>query len=122
MSTLQVGYGKISEAMLHKWFRQLSEVLDYLHSQRPPIIHSDIKPVILFSSRTGDICLIDFNISLGANQRGKVYCYSPILLRRNRLRDGEGLRKIGMQSPISLDARSDILQPRGDFLLFYDRL
>lgn len=47
-----------------KWANQLAEALDYLHSQNPPIIHSDIKPANIMLTPEGDICLIDFNISL----------------------------------------------------------
>ena len=33
-----------TESQLIKWLRQLCEVLDYLHCNNPPIIHTDIKP------------------------------------------------------------------------------
>ncbi len=46
-----------------KWMRQLCEVVDYLHSQKPPIIHCDIKPANVMLTPQGNICLIDFNIS-----------------------------------------------------------
>ena len=47
-----------------KWAFQLAEALDYLHRQEPPVIHSDIKPSNIMLTPQGDICLIDFNISL----------------------------------------------------------
>lgn len=53
-----------------KWARQLTEAVKYLHSQNPPIIHSDIKPDNIMLTPTDDICLIDFNISLSA-EKGK---------------------------------------------------
>lgn len=47
-----------------KWMTQLAEALDHLHGQKPPVIHSDIKPANIMLTPEGDICLIDFNISL----------------------------------------------------------
>lgn len=47
-----------------KWTKQLAETLSYLHGQERPIIHSDIKPGNIMLTPGGDICLIDFNISL----------------------------------------------------------
>ncbi len=52
-----------SQKEVLKWARQLSEALNYLHSQNPPIIHGDIKPANIMLTPKGDICLIDFNIS-----------------------------------------------------------
>lgn len=46
------------------WMRELCEVLDYLHTRKPRILHSDIKPANIMVTPEGDICLIDFNISL----------------------------------------------------------
>ena len=36
--------GSFSEKELLLWLRQLSEILEYLHSRTPPLIHGDIKP------------------------------------------------------------------------------
>lgn len=57
-------HGKYSQKQVKKWAIQLGEALDYLHSQNPPIIHSDIKPANIMVTEEGNICLIDFNISL----------------------------------------------------------
>ena len=43
---------------------QLLEAVSYLHSQNRPVIHSDIKPENIMINPKGNICLIDFNISL----------------------------------------------------------
>jgi len=58
--------GKFSQKEVMKWAEQLGDVLAYLHGQNPPIIHSDIKPANIMLTESGDICLIDFNISLAA--------------------------------------------------------
>lgn len=65
-----------------KWAVQLAEALKYLHEQNPPIIHSDIKPANIMLTPKGDICLIDFNISLAfdkemRNSSGISKGYSP---------------------------------------------
>lgn len=55
---------KIPQKRALKWARQLGDVLAYLHSQDPPIIHSDIKPANIIITPADDVCLIDFNISM----------------------------------------------------------
>lgn len=54
----------IDSENLKRWFTQLCEVLDYLHSHDPKIIHSDIKPANIIITPDNNVCLIDFNISL----------------------------------------------------------
>lgn len=61
--------GKFSQAQVISWAKQLLEALSYLHSPThgdPPrgYVHSDIKPANIMLRPGGDICLIDFNISL----------------------------------------------------------
>lgn len=60
---IQNGY-VFSEGQLIKWLRQLCEVLRYLHTRSPRILHTDIKPGNIIVTGSGDICLIDFGISL----------------------------------------------------------
>ncbi len=45
------------------WMREVLHVLDYLHSQTPPIIFQDLKPSNLMLSKDGRIRLIDFGIA-----------------------------------------------------------
>lgn len=59
---LKDGY-HFTQNELIKWGMQLCSALNYLHSQKPPIIHSDIKPANIMLTPEGNICLIDFNIS-----------------------------------------------------------
>lgn len=53
-----------STNQLVKWMKQICSALEYLHEQTPPIIHSDIKPANIMLKDNGDVCLIDFNVSL----------------------------------------------------------
>ena len=55
---------QITEGQLIKWLRQLCEVLDYLHSHNPQVLHSDIKPANIIITTSGDyVKLIDFGLS-----------------------------------------------------------
>ena len=62
---------RFSYKQVLKWANQLAEALDYLHRQNPPIIHSDIKPANIMLTPEGNICLIDFNISLAFDSSRK---------------------------------------------------
>lgn len=42
---------------------QLCDILTYLHGQKPPIIHRDIKPQNIVIDESGKVTLIDFGIS-----------------------------------------------------------
>lgn len=54
---------RFSLGQLIRWGMQITSALNYLHSQRPPVIHGDIKPANIMLTPQGNICLIDFNIS-----------------------------------------------------------
>jgi serine/threonine protein kinase len=59
-----------SERRVLGWARQLCDVLEYLHSQQPPVIFRDMKPGNIMLSRTGRIKLIDFGIARLFKGRG----------------------------------------------------
>ena len=46
-----------------EWGKQLSEVLDYLHTRTPPIIYRDMKPANVMLKPDGTVRLIDFGIA-----------------------------------------------------------
>ena len=74
-------YGALSQKQAVCWLKQLCQAAAYMHSQRPPIIHSDIKPDNIMITPEGSICLIDFNASLemrddGADALGATACYA----------------------------------------------
>lgn len=95
-----------SESQLIKWLRQLCEVLDYLHCNNPPIIHTDIKPANIIVRENGDICLIDFGISLSADDAVKGYSknYSSPEQYMNVMNILNGNPELNVQ----LDGRTDI--------------
>ncbi|GAC1359705.1 MAG: hypothetical protein NVS2B12_27690 [Ktedonobacteraceae bacterium] len=55
--------GPFTERRVLGWAGQLCDVLEYLHSQRPPIIFRDFKPGNIMLARNGQIKLIDFGIA-----------------------------------------------------------
>lgn len=60
---LEKGNVKFKQRDLEKWTLQLCDVVNYLHTRKPAIIHCDIKPANIMLTPEGNICLIDFNIS-----------------------------------------------------------
>lgn len=95
-----------SESQLIKWLRQLCEVLNYLHSNYPPVFHTDIKPSNIIITTRGDICLIDFGISLSADDaiKGLSSNYSSPEQYYNVVNFMNG----GGEANIAIDGRTDI--------------
>ncbi|MGN0324735.1 MAG: protein kinase [Lachnospiraceae bacterium] len=54
---------RFSQAQVIKYASQLGDVLSYLHGQKTPIVHGDIKPANIMLTPEDNICLIDFDIS-----------------------------------------------------------
>lgn len=59
---INAGYTFAQEDAI-RYATQLCEALAYLHSQKTPILHCDIKPANIMVTPENNICLIDFNIS-----------------------------------------------------------
>jgi serine/threonine protein kinase len=55
--------GRLSDELIINITKQLCQVLHYLHSRKPPIIHRDIKPDNVIITTYGRVKLIDFSIS-----------------------------------------------------------
>ncbi|MEQ8170485.1 MAG: protein kinase, partial [Candidatus Eremiobacterota bacterium] len=62
--------GAVSEKQVIEWAIQICRILEYLHSQFPPIIHGDIKPANLIIRKTdGAIILVDFGSASAATSK-----------------------------------------------------
>lgn len=51
---------RLSQRDVIDYLRQVGDILEYLHSQSPPIVHRDIKPRNLIRRPDGSIVLVDF--------------------------------------------------------------
>ncbi len=91
---------------LIRWFRQLTEVLLYLHGQDPPVIHSDIKPSNIILTPENNVVLIDFNISLRP-QPGTVIGLSTSFASPEQIALSQQIMT-GEGTSQTLDGRSDI--------------
>jgi serine/threonine protein kinase len=59
------GQGLFMPSQVLRWADQLLDALEYLHSQKPPIIHRDIKPQNLKLTPRGEVILLDFGLAKG---------------------------------------------------------
>lgn len=107
---------RFSEKEVRRYAMQLCSAVDYLHRQRPPIIHSDIKPANIMLNSDGDICLIDFNVSLifegsSSGVLGGTLGYAPpeqFGIPLDRLSPGVDVKSlVGVKKPF-INERSDI--------------
>jgi serine/threonine-protein kinase len=56
--------GVVDELIVTKWGIDTCDVLDYIHSQTPPIIYRDLKPAnLMIDARTNRVMLVDFGIA-----------------------------------------------------------
>jgi serine/threonine protein kinase len=59
------GQGVFLTSQVLLWADQLLDALEYLHAQKPPIIHRDIKPQNLKLTPRGEVILLDFGLAKG---------------------------------------------------------
>ncbi|MCD8324157.1 MAG: serine/threonine protein kinase [Clostridiales bacterium] len=56
-------YGAQPQELVIEWAKQLCGALDYLHTQKPPIIYRDMKPANVMLKPDGNLKVIDFGIA-----------------------------------------------------------
>ena len=59
----QAQSGRVPEAKVLRWARQILDVLVFLHQQKPPIVYRDLKPGNIMIDKNGRAMLIDFGIA-----------------------------------------------------------
>lgn len=96
---------QFDEETLWKWLEQLVDVLDYLHSHR--ILHMDIKPANIMLTEEGNVCLIDFNISL-SDDSVDITGISTTYASPEQLKKWIGVVYKTEDAHIKLDSRTDI--------------
>jgi len=55
--------GRLSESEVRALALQMCEMLEYLHSLEPPVVHRDFTPENLILSKEGVLKLVDFNVA-----------------------------------------------------------
>jgi serine/threonine protein kinase len=55
--------GRMPESQVLRWARQILDVLQFLHSQKPPIVYRDLKPGNIMIDQHGRAMLVDFGIA-----------------------------------------------------------
>ncbi|MEG1106322.1 MAG: protein kinase [Eubacterium sp.] len=106
----------LDEKLLIQWLKELLEVLDYLHSQRPAIYHNDIKPGNIMITKDNHACLIDFNISLDETETDKILGLSTRYASPEQKEKAELASKRQYHENIKIDARSDLYSLGETFL------
>lgn len=98
---------KPEEREIFLWLKQLCEVLVYLHSRKPVIIHNDIKPQNIILRLDGSVCLVDFNVSFDKENK-IIYGYSKKYASPELIQSAIACQNGQERDVIQIDERSDI--------------
>lgn len=109
---------RFEEEQLVRWLKQLLEALAYLHTRKPAIIHSDVKPANIMIDRHGDICLIDFNVSSGGGAAAEISGYSPRYASPEQVMLADAVRSGRGVDSVRIDTRTDIYSLGASFFEF----
>lgn len=97
-----------SEEQLLIWLQQLLEVLEYLHTRKPMILHCDIKPANIMITEEGNICLIDFNISIDGESNKDLIGLSNQFASPEQVEKADRILAGRDDSKAVLDGRTDL--------------
>ena len=98
---------KPEEREIFLWLKLLCEVLVYLHSRKPVIIHNDIKPQNIILRPDGSVCLVDFNVSFDKENK-IIYGYSKKYASPELIQSAIACQNGQERDVIQIDERSDI--------------
>ncbi len=88
-----------TEEEILPWFFEISEIIDYLHSQDPPIIYRDMKPSNIIINSQNEAKLIDF---------GTARFFNPVKVKDTFIMGTPGFAAPEQYGTEQSDARSDI--------------
>ncbi|MBP3475512.1 MAG: serine/threonine protein kinase [Lachnospiraceae bacterium] len=64
--------GRAGEEQAQRWAEQLLDILQYLHTRKPPVIYQDLKPENLILCPDGNLRLVDFGAAYFRNYIGSM--------------------------------------------------
>lgn len=97
----------LPEETVRSWLIELCAVLEYLHTRRPRILHSDIKPANIMVTPEGKIVLIDFNVSLSGEATDDLQGISRVYAAPEQYR--AAMDKLSGRPPqVRVDERMDL--------------
>ena len=99
---------RFSEEQLLIWLQQLLEVLEYLHTRKPMILHCDIKPANIMITEEGNVCLIDFNISIDGESNKDLIGLSNQFASPEQVEKADRILAGADDSKVVLDGRTDL--------------